>query len=61
MKGDEKRTMAKAEKNQLVSPLASIFIKEGIVVIRDGAKLNHLTRNDINKDIYIYIYTHTYS
>ena len=39
----------KADKHQLVVPLASVFLNEGIVMIRDGADIEHLVRNDVSK------------
>ena len=47
MKGDEK---GKGWEKSAGQPTGIYFIKGGIVVIWDGAKLNHLTRNNINKE-----------
>ena len=47
---NKKRDMGKAEKMQLVGPLASVFIDRGIVVIREGATITNLSRDDITKE-----------
>ena len=47
---DKKKNIIKAEKHQLVGPLASVFIDRGIVFIPDEAKIDHLTRNDVSKE-----------
>ena len=39
--------MAKAEKHQLIGPLASIFIRENIVTIQEGADLSNLSMDDV--------------
>ena len=49
-KGEEKKMMAKAEKQQLIVPLASIFIRENIVTIREGADLTNLSMDDVCKE-----------
>lgn len=47
---DKKRDMGKADKTQLVGPLASVFIDRGIVAIREGATVTDLCRDDISKE-----------
>lgn len=47
---DNKKNISKAEKHQLVGPLASVFIDRGILVVRDGAKIDDLTRSDVSKE-----------
>lgn len=49
-KGEEKKMMAKAEKYQLVGHLASIFLRERIVQIKEGANLNNLSIDDVCKE-----------
>ena len=46
-----KSTISKADKKQqLLIPLAYIFIREGIVIIQEGANIYNLTRNDVTKE-----------
>ena len=47
---EERQYISKADKHQLVGPLASALIKKGIVAIRDGANMQHLLRSDISKE-----------
>ena len=49
-KAEERPFIAKADKHQLVGPLASVLVKKGIVTIRDGANMQHLVRSDITKE-----------
>ena len=50
MKGQQKKTMNKAEKHQLVGPLAAIFIQENIVKVREGASLSVLSIDDVTEE-----------
>ena len=45
-----KKTINKAEKAELLLPLARSFLREGIINIRDGADVSKLTRNDVMKE-----------
>ena len=50
LKGDKKSTIIpKADKYQLASRLAPIFIEDNIVKIKEGANTNKLSREDIVK------------
>ena len=49
-KAEERPFITKADKHQLVGPLASVLVKKGIVAIRDGANMQHLVRSDITKE-----------
>ena len=44
-----KKSITKAEKAELLLPLATSFLREGIVAIRNGADKSFLTRNDVSK------------
>ena len=46
---NKKRDLGKAEKMQLVGPLASVIIDRGIVVLKEGATFANLSRNDVTK------------
>ena len=43
------KTITKAEKAELLLPLATSFLREGIVVICNGADESNLTRNYVTK------------
>ena len=47
---ENKKTINKAEKAELLLPLARSFLREGIVNIQDGADVSKLTRNDVIKE-----------
>ena len=49
-KGEERKTLTKKEKHELVSPLARMFLKKEIVTIRKEANLNNLSVQDVNKE-----------
>ena len=49
-KGEERKILSKKEKHELVNPLARMFLKKGIVIIRKGANLNNLSVEDVNKE-----------
>ena len=44
---ENKRNIAKLEKQQLVEPLAAVLIEKGIITIREGAASNSLKRSNI--------------
>ena len=60
----------KADKYQMVTSLAAVFLNKGIVKIRAGADIEHLERNDVSKikhfrfvciiNLYICIFIHVY-
>ena len=47
---DKKKFFMKAEKYQLVNPLAEVFIKKRIVVVKEGADMDNLKRGDVTKE-----------
>ena len=49
-KGDEIKMQPKKEKHELVRPLAKVFVKKDIVMIREGANLSNLSIEDVNKE-----------
>ena len=53
-KAEERQFITKADKHQLVGPLASAFIKKGIVIIKDGANIQHLLRSYVSKEKTLY-------
>ena len=42
--------LSKKEKHELVGPLAKMFVKKEIVMIRQGANLSNLSIEDVNKE-----------
>ena len=49
-KGDERKMLSKKEKHELVRPLAKVFVKKDIVMIREGTNLSNLSVEDVNKE-----------
>ena len=46
----ERKLITKAEKSELLIPLARHFIREGIVVVQGGVDISHLNRNNVTKE-----------
>ena len=47
---DQTKFITKADKYQLIKPLAKAFINKGIVVVKEGADMEKLKRDDVNKE-----------
>lgn len=50
LKGEGRKLIAKADKQQLVDLLAPVFIDKEVVVLRDGANKKNLCREDVSKE-----------
>ena len=50
LKGEERKSVPKADKYQLVSLLAPVFLRKGIVALQEGADVDNLCRNDVVKE-----------
>ena len=50
LKGEGRKLIAKADKQQLVDLLALVFIDKEVVVLCDGANKKNLCREDVSKE-----------
>jgi len=50
LKGDERKWVTKADKQQLINALAPWFIQSGIVIVKDEADVKQLSSNDVIKE-----------
>ena len=50
LKGEGRKLIAKADKQQLVDLLAPVFIDKEVVVLHDWANKNNLCREDVSKE-----------
>ena len=50
LKGEQRKWVTKADKQQLVNVLAPHFVQSGEVVIKEGADISNLTSNDVVKE-----------
>ena len=50
LKGEGRKLIAKADKQQLVDLLAPVFIDKEVVVLHDGANKKNLCREDVSKE-----------
>ena len=50
LKGEQRKWVPKADKQQLINMLAPCFVQSGIVVVKEGADINNLSTNDVIKE-----------
>ena len=50
LKGEQRKWVTKAEKQQLVNALAPCFVQNGEVVIKEGADTSNLCSDDVVKE-----------
>lgn len=49
LKGEQRKWITKADKQQLINVLAPCFVDSGVVVVKEGADINNLSTSDVVK------------